>query len=208
MDKFTLEAKNISKKFDRRKYLFENINFTLSNGKAIAITGRNGSGKSTLLKIIAGLLSATSGETAFKLNEQPVSSDKFNEFFGFVAPYLNLYEEFTAPEHIKLHTELKGIEFNQIRAKELLDLFNLTGSNEKFISKFSSGMKQRLKFILAILNGPLILFLDEPFSNLDEAGIKIVTDVIAHQTTNGGGIIIATNDEREKSLCDEVVSLE
>jgi len=207
MDDFILTANNITKKFERRKSLFENINFTLTNGKSIAITGKNGSGKSTLLKIIAGLLSPTSGDTQFELNEQLISSDRFNDYFGFVAPYLNLYEEFTAPEHIKLNTELKGIEFHKSRASDLLDKFSLSNSNDKYIAKFSSGMKQRLKFILALYNEPPILFLDEPFSNLDESGINIVTDVILEQKSKGGAVIIATNDEREKALCDEIISL-
>ncbi|MFH1049781.1 MAG: ABC transporter ATP-binding protein [bacterium] len=208
MNEFILQANNISKKFDRRKPLFENINFTLSNGKAIAITGKNGSGKSTLLKITAGLLSLSSGEIKFEIAQKPVLQENFNVYYGFVAPYLNLYEEFTAPEHMKLHAELKGIDFKQSRAGELLDRFNLSNSKDKYISKFSSGMKQRLKLILAIYNEPPVLFLDEPYSNLDEAGIKIVTDLIIRHKSNGGGIIIATNDEREKALCDEIISLE
>ncbi len=208
MDEFSLTANNISKKFDRRKSLFENIHFILSNGKAIAITGKNGSGKSTLLKIIAGLLSASSGDIHFELNKKIIASERFNDYFGFVSPYLNLYEEFTAPEHIKLHTELKGIEFNQSRGEELLERFNLSNSKDKYISKFSSGMKQRLKLILAIYNEPPVLFLDEPYSNLDESGISIVREIIINHKSNGGGIIIATNDEREKALCDEIISLE
>lgn len=207
MEKFNITAKNISKSFESRKFLFENINFSLSNQDSIAITGKNGSGKSTLIKIIAGFITPTSGEVNFQISGQTILKENFNNYFGFVSPYLTLYEEFTALEEIKLFCDLKGIVFNENIALSLLDSFQILNSKHKFVGKFSSGMKQRLKFVLALYNNPPLLFLDEPFSNLDEAGINIVIENIKNHLSSGTAIIIATNDIREKSLCKEVIAL-
>lgn len=207
MENFNLTANDISKSFESKKFLFENINFNLINGNSIAITGKNGSGKSTLVKIIAGFITPTAGKINFEISGNHISMENFNQHFGFVAPYLTLYEEFTAIEQIKLFADLKGIKFNEVKANELLETFQLTNNQNKFIKKYSSGMKQRLKFILALYHNPQLLFLDEPFSNLDEMGINIVVEKIKKHLADGGAIVIATNDEREKSLCQNNINL-
>ena len=68
-------------------------------------------------------------------------------------------------------------------------------------------MKQRVKYIAALIADPEILFLDEPFTNLDTDGINSVKEIIDEHKKNGGGIIIASNDEREKELCESVVNI-
>ncbi|ROL61708.1 ABC transporter ATP-binding protein [Bacteroidetes/Chlorobi group bacterium ChocPot_Mid] len=207
MQNFNLIAQDISKSFESKKFLFEKINFNLSNSNSIAITGKNGSGKSTLVKIIAGFITPTTGEINFNISGNSILMENFNNYFGFVSPYLTLYEEFTALEQIRLFADLKGINFNVNIAHELLDTFQLTNNKNKFVRKYSSGMKQRLKFILALYNNPQLLILDEPFSNLDDSGINIVMEKIIKHLSDGGAIIIATNDEREKSLCENIINL-
>jgi heme exporter protein A len=118
-----------------------------------------------------------------------------------------LYEEFSDIEHIDLYLKLKGLNTNENKAKELLEIFNLNKTGNKYISKFSSGMKQRVKYILAMITEPEILFLDEPFTNLDENGIRIVEGVISEHLSAGGAVIIASNDEREMSSCKRMIEL-
>ncbi|MFC2131873.1 ATP-binding cassette domain-containing protein [Bacteroidota bacterium] len=208
MDRFFLKGENLSKTFDSREPVFNSIKLELKNNSIIGIAGKNGSGKTTLLKIMAGLLIPTDGNVTFSIKNNVINKEGFNDYYGFVAPYLNLYEEFTDREQIKVFMELKGLRYNEDKAEKLLSEFNLSNTENKYIGKFSSGMKQRLKFILAFMHEPLILFLDEPFSNLDEFGINSTERMIANHIDDGGGVVLASNDSREKALCHEIISLD
>jgi len=208
MEDFFLQGENLSKTFDGREPVFNSIKMELRNNGSIGIGGKNGSGKTTLLKIMAGLLIPTVGNVMLSVKNNVIPKDGFNDYYGFVAPYLNLYEEFTDREQIKVFMELKGLRYNEDKADKLLSEFNLSNTENKYIGKFSSGMKQRLKFVLAFIHEPLILFLDEPFSNLDEYGINSAERMIANHIDGGGGVVIASNDSREKALCNEIISLD
>jgi heme exporter protein A len=208
MDDFRLKCERVSKSYIKKVFILNDISFELTNGKIIGIVGRNGSGKSTLLKILAGIIKPSLGKVALSIKGINIKPDIFNNYFGFVAPYLNLYEEFTAYEHAKIFCGLKGINFNQNQVSEYLDMFHINKTGEKYISKFSSGMKKRMKYVLAFIHQPHILLLDEPYANLDEPGIELVEKAILNHQKKSGGIIIASNDSREKSLCDEIINLD
>jgi len=207
MSEFKLEVKSISKHFSRRKNIFSDISFDLINSEITGIAGQNGSGKTTLLKIISGILSPSSGEVYLHVDQISVKKENFIYYFSFVSPYLVLYEEFTPIEHLKLFTKMKGIKFNTDKANELLSSFKLYNRRNDQIKTFSSGMKQRVKYGLALMNEPQILLLDEPFTNLDNPGIDVIISIITEKQKEGTGIIIASNDDREKDLCKNIVTL-
>lgn len=196
-----LSASNLSKSFDR-KLVFQNINFNLTAGQALAVTGRNGSGKSTLIKILSNTLSPSSGEMNLLVDGKKIKKQDFHKFIGVVSPYLNFYEEFTASEILKLTAKIRGIPAEGIN--ELLDKVGLLESEANQIRIFSTGMKQRLKFAFALLHQPDVLLLDEPTTNLDEEGIRFVTDLIRNYN---GIVVIATNSAYEKSLCQNEIKL-
>ena len=166
----------------------------------MAITGRNGSGKSTLVKIIAGLLGKTSGDVTISENNSVIKQDSVYKYLGFVSPYLNLYDEFSGYENLKICSDIRGLGSDNIN-----DVLNRVGLYERrndLLKIYSSGMKQRLKLAFGILHNPAILILDEPTSNLDKDGVKVVDD-IAEEYKKDRILIIATNDEHEKSLCEK-----
>jgi heme exporter protein A len=207
MKEFLFEAKNIAKSYEPGKFVFRGIELTVSNGDITALVGPNGSGKSTLLKIIAGTLRQSEGEMSFVLDKKPVRLDKFNEHFGFVSPYLNLYDEFTPLEHFKIVSDIRGMQFSIDKANQFLDKFKLYRRRNDQIRKFSSGMKQRVKFITAFLQETEFLLLDEPFTNLDSEGIGSIVNFMFEHQSKGGAIVIATNDDREKALCKSFISV-
>lgn len=198
-----LYAKDLTKKFDR-KAIFENINFSLKRGSATAITGRNGSGKSTLIKIIANLLSETSGELNLFLGGEKQKKETLYKFLGFVSPYLNLYDEFTGYENLKLVSDIRGIGYENIDT--VLKRVGLYPRRNDQLKIYSSGMKQRLKVAFSILHNPEVLLLDEPTSNLDLEGVGVIDD-IANEYKKDRILIIATNDAHERSLCDSEINL-
>src|SRR3977135_1824375 len=95
MVKVSLEVDGLGKSFNRRK-VFGELRFCLKEPESLMVTGRNGSGKSTLLKILAGVLKPSAGNTLLSLEDKPVSADVRYCYVGLVAPYLQLYEAFSA----------------------------------------------------------------------------------------------------------------
>lgn len=192
-----LQAVNLTKKFDRR-VIFEAVNFELGRGSSIAITGRNGSGKSTLIKIIARLLAQSSGALDFFDGDRKLRTEQFYKYIGFVSPYLNLYDEFTGFENLKIISDIRSSGHGNI--DKVLQRVGLYSRRNDLVKIYSSGMKQRLKIAFSILHDPDVLLLDEPTSNLDLEGVGVVDD-IADEYRKNRILVIATNDAHEKSLC-------
>ena len=199
----SLHAKNLTKTFNR-KPIFKDISFEFSHGDSIAITGRNGSGKSTLIKIIANVLNPSSGEISISGGEKKIERDDYYKYIGFVSPYLNLYDEFTGYENLLITSKIRGSSTDKIN--DILKRVGLFERRNDLLRIYSSGMKQRLKLAFAVLHSPDILLLDEPTSNLDKEGIGIVTE-FANEQKEKGILIIATNDEYEKSLCTKEINI-
>jgi len=205
--KLRFGCENIEKKFINR-LIFKSVNISLENGSALAITGCNGSGKSTLVKILANLLKETSGSLFFSVNDNLLAREKYYVHIGFVAPYLNLYDELTAFENINFFLKIKSFNtFSKDRVDFLLDKVNLIKRKNDFVKSFSSGMKQRLKYAFAISSEPEILILDEPRSNLDEWGVNLAYS-IAEEQISRGILIIATNDKDDLSICNSRINIE
>lgn len=198
-------AKNISKSFTGKQFVLQNLSFEVTNGDILGVCGPNGSGKSTLLKIIIGVMAATKGEINWVINDQSVSKSDLYYYFGFVAPYLNIYEEFTPIELIRIVSKMRKIDVSERDLKQILEDFYLFEHRNKQIRNFSSGMKQRMKLLLSKLHNPKVLIYDEPTSNLDEKGIELVYSIIENQKASSGIVIIASNDERELIWCNKKV---
>lgn len=199
----SLEISNLRKEFDRRP-IFRNIEFTLVNSDSIAITGKNGSGKSTLIKVLANVYTQTSGSISLSINDKKIERENYYKYIGFVSPYLNLYDEFTGYENLRIITQIRGMGIDGIG--EVLKRVGLYERRNDLVKIYSSGMKQRLKLAFSILHNPLILMLDEPTSNLDAEGVTVV-DNMAEEYKKGKILIIATNDEHERSLCQKEINL-
>jgi heme exporter protein A len=202
----SLEVKNLAKSFGFRK-VFEGINFSLKEKESLVITGKNGSGKSTLLKILAGLLRPSNGEVKINLNGQSKKKEERRKLLGFVAPDLSLYDELTALENLEFLVSVQGLKFDKQELNEKLEKIGLKGRGEDSVSSYSSGMKQRLKYLFALLNEPKILLLDEPGSNLDEPGLFLLDNIIAEQKKRGI-LVLATNDKREIKYGDKILNLD
>lgn len=196
-----ISIKNLSKIVNQNELVFKNITYTFEQNKKYALVGPNGSGKSTLLKILSNNIKPTNGQVEYEIDGKIIPNYQSFNYYGFVAPYLSIYEELLPLEHIKIVAKIRKINYSKEMAMELLRDFELEKHYLKPIRFFSSGMKQRMKFLLSILHKPSILFLDEPFSNLDEIGMKIFEKYINNYTKNGI-LIIASNDKREISLTD------
>lgn len=207
MQNVKLISDKISKSFNGFDYVFSNITFEINAGETFGITGPNGSGKSTLLKILSRLITPTNGKVICKYNGKVLGFEEQLKIQGFVSPYLTLFEEFKPLEHLEIVFKIRNKKFSEPEALKYLDFFELIHSLNKPIKEFSSGMKQRLKFIMLFLSSPKLIFLDEPFTNLDQSGIEKVKSLILRANSEGKIIVIATNDSREFELCNKSISL-
>lgn len=204
---FQLTAASVGHSFGRNRKIFSEISFALSGGSTIGISGANGSGKSTLVKILCGALSPSSGSVRLSVAGREIALDDYRLHCGLVAPYLTLYEEFTPTELFSVIQKIRGLPYDETRSTGLLEMFSIAKRRHDFIKTFSSGMKQRIKYILAALHQPQILFLDEPSTNLDAPGREAAATLMNQHLNSGGGIILATNEPHELSLCSSIVSI-
>ncbi len=205
MNKYSVEANELNKTFGRR-LIFNGINFRYDESGVFGISGPNGSGKSTLVKIIAGLISPTKGRIIHKNSDEEIIPEKLHNHIGFVSPYLVLYEEFTAWENLNIFSKIREINLDKDYAKELLNRFLLYNRRDDLVKTYSSGMKQRMKFIFALIHNPELLIFDEPTSNLDEEGKNSVYGIIEDKSKESI-IIIASNDKADLDLCPEILDL-
>jgi heme exporter protein A len=151
------------------------VSASVAAGEVLLVTGRNGSGKSTLLRCLAGLLAPDSGTIDYSEDGAPLDAARRRRRIGLVAPDLAFYGELTAAENLAFFSRLRGI--GRERGDELLRRLELPP--DRLAAALSSGMRQRLRWAWALLHRPRLLLLDEPFQNLDAAGVAIVRGLLA-----------------------------
>ncbi len=198
--RLSVKAEGVGKDFNRSP-VFRDLAFEVSSGESLAVTGKNGAGKSTLVKILSGLLSPTFGTVTYELEGAKAPFEVLRPRLGFVSPYLQLYDEFSALENLEVLSKIRDTEpLKSDRVQGLFHRLNLWHRRNDDVRTYSSGMKQRLKYIVALAHDPILLFLDEPTANLDEEGIDAVKTLL-QERGSFSVLILATNDEREAGWC-------
>ena len=201
----TLVGKGLSKRFGARKVLAD-VSLEATTGTVVGITGFNGSGKSTLMNILAGVVRADAGVVQLDVEGSAISAEELPYHVGLVSPAMNIYGEFTPRELLDLQSSLRGTSLTEQGAKDILERVGLTDRANDLTRTFSSGLRQRVLIALAIAPEPAVLLLDEPSITLDDVGRTIVEREIDRQRSRGI-VVVATNDEREKTWATTNVHL-
>ncbi|MGD9899803.1 MAG: ATP-binding cassette domain-containing protein, partial [Calditrichaceae bacterium] len=178
----------------------------ISSGESMAIVGPNGSGKTTLMRVLSNLIQPTKGTVTYKKNGKPIERENIFEHIGFVGPYLELYQDLTARENLEFFAKMRGVKNSSEKIAGLMKKLNLAGREDDAVKTYSSGMKQRLKYVFALLDDPEVLFVDEPRSNLDEQGINTIYEIMRDQKKDKI-LIIATNDPDDLEFADWTVQI-
>lgn len=183
------------------------VNLNLENGKIHGLIGRNGSGKTMLMKCICGFVHPTAG--TIQIDGKYVGKDMdFPEDVGVIIE---------TPEFISYMSGFRNLQLlakgrKCIGDKEIYDVMkkvNLDPKNSIHVKKYSLGMKQRLGIAQAIMEHPKLLVLDEPFSALDEDGVRDIREMLLQMRQSGVTIILSShNAEDIKVLCDNVYRLQ
>jgi len=205
MNILKISARNLSKRFGFRR-VFDKLEFELTSPASLAITGPNGSGKSTLLKVITGLLYPNSGEVIITRQGQKLGKDSLRDYLAFVSPEMNFYDELSGLENLNFFVNVSGGSFSKAACRSALDQVGLGGRGNDIIKEYSSGMKMRLKYALALMKQPEILIIDEPSTNLDAEGKEKIYQIMNEQKDKGM-LIYATNEESEIGIADRRIQL-
>lgn len=199
-----VHLEGIGKKF-QHEWILRDVSFSFQENRAYALTGSNGSGKSTLLMLISALLPRSRGSLVYRHAGQTVDEEAVYQHLTLAAPYQELIEEFTLQELLDFHFTLKPAA-KALSVQEILGKMRLEQARHKYVSQFSSGMKQRLKLGLALYSDSGMILLDEPCANLDAANTawyrREIQEFLGQRL-----IIIASNQPYEYDFCDEVLNI-
>jgi NitT/TauT family transport system ATP-binding protein len=181
----------------------DNISFDVSPREFVCVLGPSGSGKTTLLRILAGLISPTSGSFLFGHGEQPST--------GMVFQQANLMPWRTVTENIKLPLEVKQVEETSARdkAQEMIELVGLQGFEASLPRDLSGGMAQRVAIARALIHDPDLLLLDEPFGSLDALTRERMWNELSHiwQVRQKTVIMVTHSINESLFLADRVLVL-
>jgi ABC-type multidrug transport system ATPase subunit len=196
---------NISKKYSNH-YILKDFSYTFSGVNSYAILGSNGSGKSTLIKILSGLHASSKGEIKFLKDKKQIKEDQVFSYVSLAAPWSDVIEDFTLEECLRFQFKFRE-PINKISIEEIISISGLEKSSKKFIHQYSSGMKQRVRLLLAFFTQSDILLLDEPTSNLDAAGKQWYRSLIEKYAHNRMVVVASNHLNEEYDFCKEVIEL-
>ena len=174
-------------------------------GKLYVIVGDNGAGKTTLLRTIAGLASPTRGTVSVR---GATEIKQVRGQIGYMAHPSLLYDEMTGIENLRYFAGLYGISSND-RCREAIATVKLDPDLDRPVGQYSQGMRQRMSLARALLNDPMLLLLDEPFSNVDARSAKEMAALLAQLRDHGKTIFVVTHQPvLLERVADEYVAME
>jgi ABC-type multidrug transport system ATPase subunit len=174
-------------------------------GRMYAIVGDNGAGKTTLLRSLAGLAQPSRGEIQILGNPDPRA---ICAEIGYMAHPSLLYDEMTGMENLRYFARLYGIT-DDSRCAEACSAVNLDPALVRPLGQYSQGMKQRMSLARAMLHDPKILFLDEPFSNVDLTSAREMVLLLTRMRDAGKTIFVVTHQAALlDGKADEFISME
>src|SRR5512136_3072164 len=172
----------------------DHVSFEVRKGEIFGLLGPNGAGKSTAIRMLSTLSRPTNGSATVAGFDVIKEDNRVREHIGLVSEKLIMYDELTARENLKLFGRLYNIpnEYLTKRIDELLRFVRMEKWADQRISTFSTGMKQRINVIRALVNQPEILFLDEPTLGLDPQSTAEIRELTKRINQEQGTTIILT----------------
>lgn len=199
-----IECSNVVRIFTSRTLLgkkqetraLDGLSFTIPKGIVFGLLGPNGSGKTTTIRILATLLTPTSGQARVLGYDVVKESGKVRGRIGLIlGGERGLYGRLTGEENLKYFAALNHLsrEVANKRVKEILELVSLTEDCNRLVEQYSRGMRQRLHIARGLLTDPEVLFMDEPTIGLDPAGAQELRQLIPTLVKRGKTILLTTH---------------
>lgn len=208
MSQYIIKGNHITKKYKNREVVSA-VNIHIKKGEIYGLVGPNGAGKSTTLKMLLNLTKPDSGE--FLIGDTVIKKDSYSVLnrMGSIIENPYFYEKLTGRENLELHCEYMGYH-NLDEIDKVLKLVSLNTSTieDKTVSQYSVGMKQRLAIARAILGRPEILILDEPINGLDPDGIIEIRNLIRGLNRDlGMTVVISSHILSEIELLADTIGI-
>lgn len=200
-----IKAEGIYKKIGNKEIL-KGIDLHLKEGEFVTVLGPNGAGKTTLLKILSLLSKPSGGKLA--IGGIPVEDNhvEMRSQIGVISHNTFLYDKLTAFENLKFYGEMYQVDNLQDRIYDVIEEVGLQYCLADPVGTFSRGMQQRLSIARAILHNPKVLFLDEPYTGLDQHAIGILNKVLFQLNEHNRTIFMIThNYEQGLELSDKII---
>lgn len=203
-----LEIDDVSKRYGSR-WAVARLSYVLPEGSSLLLTGHNGSGKTTLLRMVATALQPTAGRVRILGLDSREHTEEIRKKVALLSHASFLYEDLTAEQNLTLLARLLGLKNPAAEVSALLDRVGLARRTTSPIRQFSAGMRKRLAIARLLLKRPKLALLDEPFGELDPAGIAQMEALIRELKTSGVTIVLATHlVDQGLLLCEERLHLQ
>jgi ABC-2 type transport system ATP-binding protein len=204
-----LEARNLTKRYNS-VLAVENVSFHIEPGEILGYLGPNGSGKSTTINMVVGLLEPSSGTLSLYGERLYQDPSAYKRRIGYVPEEPYLYTHLTAVEYLSLVGGLRGMPRTAVydKSSALLQLFDLWDSRYQSMTAYSKGMRQRVLLAAALMHGPDLLVLDEPFSGLD-VNAALLFQTLLRLFVRGGKMILFSSHRLDvvERVCSRVAIL-
>jgi heme exporter protein A len=198
MADWAIETHELTKRYGYRPVL-AGIDLSVKSGEFLVLFGPNGAGKSTLIHILCTLMKPSGGTAkvaGYNIADDP---DRVRASIGLIGHSSYLYEDLTAVENMRFYLRMHGVDAIERRLVEALQLTGLERARSNQVRTFSTGMKKRLCIARIVAHPPHILFLDEPYSGLDEEGIRMLNCFLLTLKTEGCTVFMVTH-HREQGI--------
>jgi ABC-type multidrug transport system ATPase subunit len=190
-----LEARNLERRFGPARAL-RGVSLVVHARECHLVVGPNGAGKTTLLRLLAGLARPFAGEVLVQgspLTREPSS----RRVLGLLSHQSHLYDDLTALENLVFTARLHGLPDPGAAARSALLSVGLEHRAGDPIRRLSRGMVQRVAIAAALLHGPALLLLDEPFTGLDPRSAEQVAGLLQSERDTGTGLVLVSHDVHE-----------
>jgi ABC-2 type transport system ATP-binding protein len=185
----------------------ENVTLSVAQGQFFGFLGPNGAGKSTTIKMLTGLLEPSAGAIQILGHTFGATALELKRQIGVVPEGMALLGRLTAPEYLQFVGRMYGLDRNTVnsRTEELLEFMQLANDRRKMITDFSHGMQKKLALAAAVIHGPKVLFLDEPFEGVDAIAAGMLKAMLQRMIQRGVTIFLTTHVlEIVERLCSHV----
>ena len=187
----------------------DGIDLTVAAGEIFGILGPNGAGKTTTLEMIEGLRRPDAGAIRVAGLDAVTQSDEVRRLIGVQLQTTALFDYLNAAELIELFAGLYGVDGSPARIAELLGMVGLLEKRKSRVDELSGGQRQRLSITLALVNRPLVTFLDEPTTGLDPGARRDLWQTVETIRAAGTTVVLTTHYmEEAEVLCDRVAVMD
>ena len=188
-----LDSKEIEKKFGY-SFAVRNVTLQVQRGEFVVLFGSNGAGKTTFLKMAAGLMRPTRGSLSVEGFDIGKQADEARRRIGFLSHNTFVYKDLSPLENLKFFCRLYGVPDSEERLIDLLDRVGLRGRASEPVRAFSRGLQQRVGIARALLHGPSVILLDEPYTGLDAKAAQTLNGMLDEALAAGKTIVLTTHD--------------